>query len=122
MSHLLRLVTRCAGLRVTGDIGPLTVWTNRNLRVVAMVKSPPTTPPSPLQRANRQLWQDCASAWRTLTPAQKQDWEAASKDAKAMATGYNLFTKIYLTGDLSLLALLREVTGRTCFYPGGPHD
>lgn len=82
------------GLLVTGDIGDVTIYTDRWGRKIAFDKAPPLEPPSAIQLWQWQRWRSAIDAWRSLAPDQKLAYSAAARRVKALANGPSLW--IYL--------------------------
>lgn len=79
------------GIEVSGDIGDLTIYTDRFGQKVAFPKSPPKEPPSRLQIIQRASFRTAQAAWAALTPVEKSNLEEATKRVSAPLTGQNLF-------------------------------
>jgi hypothetical protein len=83
---------RFTGLKVQGDIGPLTCYTSRRNRIVWYLRAPPEQPPSPLQISQRNRFRGAASTWRSLPAATRATWIEAAKLAHLRISGYCLWT------------------------------
>lgn len=79
------------GIEVSGDIGDLTIYTNRFGKKVAFPKSPPKKPPSPRQVFQRDSFRNAQAAWNSLTKQQKNNLEMAVLALSAPLTGQNLY-------------------------------
>jgi len=82
---------RFLGFNTQGDLGPWTFYTDKQKGLVFFVKSPPLEPPSLLQTSVRNKIRLAAYTWRSLSAAQRSDWETASKRCHLQIHGYNLF-------------------------------
>lgn len=111
--HEITPLLRFLGMRPTGDLGPLTIYTNKRGRMVAFPKAPPEKPASLFQTAQRNRFRAAGTLWRTLTEDQKHEWQAAADIAGLYCTGYNLFLYYVLTRDDSTIRTIEHQTGRT---------
>jgi hypothetical protein len=101
-------------LWISGDIGGLTFYTRRNGEIVSYPSSPPESPPTPAQLAQRQRFADVATAWHALTQAKRDAWNRTQHKAYLGITGYNLFTWYMLTPDSAdRLATIAKQAGET---------
>jgi len=96
---------------VSGDFGPVTVYTDRNQQKVVFPRSPPDKPPSTLQTVQRSRFRSAVAAYMALTAADKYDWEQITLKSSCCLTGQNLFIKIALTRQYQALETLRRQTG-----------
>jgi hypothetical protein len=107
------------GLRVQGDVGPWTTYTNRRGRFVFYLHSPPKKP-----FTRRQLHQQAkliiiARLWLTLTPADRRGWSAAADRANLRISGFNLFCFSYLKRDTTLARTIQTKTKINLHLPPG---
>lgn len=117
MAHLpSRALISMLGTVLWGDIGPLTVYRNKNRKLVAFQKTWPKEIPTAEQIAQRQLFTDAAAAWRALTPAQQAQWEFATLRASLMMHGYALFVHHQIEHDDGPIRTLQRQT-RTNLIP-----
>jgi len=79
------------GFNTQGDFGPWTFYTDKRKGLVYFVKAPPLEPPSLWQTSIRNSVRLAAYTWRSLSEAQRKDWELATKRAHLKINGYNLF-------------------------------
>lgn len=84
------------GWNAQGDLGGLTFYVSRRGRLVFFDKAPPLSPPSALQRHQRDQFRLAAKLWRDLTPERRAAWHQAEHLAHLGITGYNLFV-FYVT-------------------------
>lgn len=97
------------GLRVKGDIGPFTLYTDRFGRKTAFPISPPKEPPTAAQLRQRDRFRQSHSQWKQLTTIQKANLEEACRRASLCLTGKNLFmSACLLNKDASLQAIGRQ--------------
>lgn len=80
------------GLRPTGDIGHVTMYTNAAKRTVAFTKSPPLEPASALQRRQRARFTLAAQSWQNLPKKRRENWLLAARRARLHLSGYGLWT------------------------------
>lgn len=117
MAHDLGKESRWLGMYITGDIGPLTFYTNQRAKLVAFPRAPPLHPPSTTQEAIRELFRDYATKWRALTHAQRAQWLSAGRKANLAITGYNLFFWFCRSRDEAELRTIERQTGITLTRP-----
>jgi len=98
------------GFNATGDLGPWTLYTSARHQIVFYPRVPNLNPPSPLQQIMRHRFTAAASLWQMKTPAERQTWETASKQASLKITGYNLWTYYVLTNDQSTIRTIEHQT------------
>ena len=91
------------GLQVSGDLGPMTIYTNRHGKKVFFPKSPPKKPPSVAQIALRARFKSSQADYMALTDAEKLDYENLTKKTCIPMTGQNLWIHVSMTGDQSAL-------------------
>lgn len=87
------------GIRIQGDLGPVTIYVSRRHQVVWYDKAPPLEPPSHQQRLQHAKWRSAARSWRYLTQEERGRWTAAVKRCHIPLTGYNLFVGLYTNPD-----------------------
>lgn len=111
--HEINPLLRFLGMRPTGDLGPLTIYTNKRNRMVAFPKAPPEKPASMFQNAQRNRFRAIGRLWQTLTKEQRDDWQTAADRAGLYCTGFNLFLYFEITRDQSSIQTIERQTGRT---------
>lgn len=87
------------GINSQGDLGPWTMYTDKQKGLVFFIKAPPLEPPSLLQTSVRNAVKLSAYTWRSLSAAQRADWETAARRTHLKIHGYNLFTFWIITKD-----------------------
>jgi hypothetical protein len=92
------------GMNTQGDIGPYTMYTAKDRRLVIYLRSPPKKPASPSQIHQRNLFKIVAMQWWALAPGDRAAWNAAAIRARLRITGYNLFAYALLTRDTAAVA------------------
>ena len=105
------------GMVVSGDIGDLTVYTDRFGKKVAFQKSPPKKPPTDLQIAQRERFRLAQVEYMGLTPLQKADYELLVTRASLCLTGQNLFIHVGLKGDFNVLDTIQRQHGVSVIAP-----
>ena len=101
------------GWNTQGDLGPLTMYTDKRGQLVFFAKMPPLNPPSIRQTIQRDNFTSAAILWRALTPQQRDAWERATHLARLRIPGYNLFVYWSLTGDSATINTIENQTGLT---------
>lgn len=99
------------GLKIQGDLGPITCYTSKRNRVVWYLKAPPKDPPSWQQVDQRNLFQMIGWAWQALGAINQTVWNAAAAAANLRISGFNLFSYLYVTGDESVIETIEHQTG-----------
>ena len=101
------------GLVAWGDIGELTTYVSKRGKIVWMFKTYPHKPTSPLQKERRDAWSAAAAAWNALTPAQRQQWDLATRRASLPLHGFNLWMHWSITHDDQCIRTLEHQTNTT---------
>ncbi len=107
---LLENFIRVLGFNSQGDLGPWTFYTDKRKGLVYFVKSPPLEPPSILQSSIRNSIRLAAYTWRSLSAAQRADWELAAKRAHLKIHGYNLFVFWLLRHEDAAIHTIERLT------------
>lgn len=111
--HEINPLLRYLGMRPTGDLGPLTIYTNRRGRMTAFPKSPPLVPASLAQRAQRNRFRAIGTLWQTTTMEERHAWQAIADRASLYCTGFNLYLFYHVTRNESAIRTLERQTGIT---------
>jgi len=101
------------GIWVSGDVGELTIYTDRFGRKVPFPKAPPDKPPSPQQIAHRARFRTAQAAWSALTADEKAQLELATNRGSLVMTGQNLYITVALRNDQDALDTLARQTATT---------
>lgn len=101
----------CLGFVIWGDLGPTTIYRNKKARVVFFEKTWPHKPPSPKQTVQRARIIEAAQAWQALTPAERENWDRATRRASLCCHGYDFFVSWRLTGDTAAVRTIERQTG-----------
>lgn len=99
------------GLNVSGDLGDVTLYTDRFGQKIWYPKSPPETPETPGQRRQRDRFTAAVTNWREADQATRERFEAVSLKASLMMTGHNLWISLSFSQDAALCATLARQTG-----------
>jgi len=100
-------------MRISGDVGGVTIYTDKVMRKVVFPIAPPDKPPSPLQSTRRRRFQLAQAAWKQLTREEKADLEESTRMLGIPLTGQNLYLSVALTGDESPANAISRQTGIT---------
>jgi len=101
------------GLKVQGDLGPITCYTSKHNRVVWYLKAPPLEPPTWLQKNVMNTFRYVADAWNAMIQSDRDLWNDAVRLAHLRITGYNLFTYLHVTGDEEAIRTIERQSGIT---------
>jgi len=94
------------GIRVQGDLGPWTIYTDRYGRKKWFLFSPPTKPPTDAQIAQRGRFRTAQANWSNLSDQEKKNLETACLRTSLVLTGQNLFISAQLTGKQEALQVV----------------
>ena len=101
------------GTWVQGDLGPLTIYTNRFGKKVAYEKAPPTRPPTERQRTQRTRFSTAQRNWSILSLEEKSQLELACTRASLCLTGQNLYIIVALKNHQTAYRTLERQTKTT---------
>lgn len=101
----------CLGLIVSGDLGGLTIYTDRWGRKIAFAKSPPQKPATALQRMHRDRFRAAQQQYMALSPQVKADWENLVRRTCLCMTGQNLYIHLATKSAPRDLATLINQSG-----------
>ncbi len=99
------------GIQVSGDLGGLTIYTDRFGKKVPFPKSPPKEPPSPQQSHQRAKFAAAQKEWSTQTDQVKKDYEDLCRITNVPMTGQNLWIHTALRNDFTALETLQRQSG-----------
>lgn len=105
------------GLQVSGDLGDLTIYTDRFGKKVAFPKTPPDKPPTSQQNHQRARFFLAQEEWFTQTEQVKKDLEDMCRLGNVPMTGQNLWISVALRGDFAAYKTLQNQTGITVPNP-----
>jgi hypothetical protein len=99
------------GFRTTGDLGPITLYTDQRGDVVFYPRIPAMEPPTWRQLNQRTRWIAAAAGWQGLLPSVKEEWELATKRLSLRLTGYNLWVYFRVTSDFDTIRQIERESG-----------
>lgn len=99
------------GLHPTGDLGPFTIYTSKRKGVVWFPRAPPKTPPTYLQRRQRNAFRLAAKAWRATPLSGRIAWSLAAAAARLRISGFNLFVHYQTKRDTATIRTIEHITG-----------
>lgn len=105
------------GFAANGDIGDVTMYTNRHGKIVIYPKSPPKKPPSPMQVQQRAKFRAAQAGYRALVPSAKAAWELAVKGMHLDMTGQNAFISLSINPDHDAFKRLNAKAGGVLTEP-----
>lgn len=101
------------GFLAWGDLGPLTLYRNKQGKLVAFAKTWPTGPPSPDQQVLRDQFRRAAAAWQALTDHQRDQWELATLRTSLCMHGYDLFVHYQMKADTEAIQAIERQSNTT---------
>lgn len=101
------------GLTVSGDLGGVTIYTDRYGQKTVYPFSPPKEPASVAQIRLRERFRQAHLAWRSLSAGDKAALERAVNTASLCMTGQNVYISACLTNRGEALQTLADQTGET---------
>jgi len=99
------------GVQVSGDVGDLTIYTDRFGKKVAFPKSPPKEPPSNLQTIQRNNFRTAQAQWMALSSEDKNSLEDACRKLSMPLTGQNLHMHTTMTLDFDAYETIQKQSG-----------
>ena len=91
MAMAIHPLVNIMGLRVTGDIGPITTYTSRRRKIVVFDKAPPLMPPTARQLIMRGRWRAAAQAWGAMLQVDRDQWIKVAAAASLSIPGYQFW-------------------------------
>lgn len=101
------------GLRVSGDLGPVTIYTDRKNRKIFYPIAPPKEPPTQRQLWQRQRFKLAVTYWKQLPPEAKANLEDATRKLGLCLTGQNLFVSCWIRSAPDQYAAVERQSGIT---------
>lgn len=101
------------GFRPTGDIGGITIYTDKRGNIVAYPKAPPKEPPTYYQTRQRNRFRLCGRLWNLLEPSERHQWNTVANRSGAAIAGYTLFVWYQTMHDHAAIATLQRQTHTT---------
>lgn len=105
------------GLQISGDIGDLTIYTDRFGKKVAFEKSPPKEPPSSEQIVLRSRFKQAQADYMAQSDQVKLAYEEATKRGSLTMTGQNLWISVAMRHTFDSLETLEVETGIELLKP-----
>jgi len=105
------------GLQVSGDVGDLTIYTDRFGRKVPFPRSPPKQPPSIAQVQRRNQFRQAVQSYMMQTEQVKQQWEDITKKLSLPLTGQNLWISASFSQDSFALQTLNKQANTSVEMP-----
>lgn len=99
------------GLEVSGDVGPLTIYRNKNRKKVAFPKDFRQEQASEARLRQRERFRQAQANWKALTDEEKQALEACAHTLSLCATGQNVYISVSLRHDQSGYTTLSRQSG-----------
>jgi hypothetical protein len=99
------------GLQVAGDVGPVTVYTDRFFRKIWFPRSPPKEPPSAIQIWQRDRWRSAIAAYNALTIPEKANLAACCRKLSLQVTGPSLWLWLSFRSSPSQKQTLERQSG-----------
>lgn len=96
---------------MSGDIGGLTIYTDRFNKKVSFPKSPPKEPASQRQLDQRLRFREAQVSWAALTDQVKKDLEDMCRQANVPMTGQNIWIHTAMKHDFTAYQTLQNQTG-----------
>lgn len=101
------------GLQISGDIGDVTYYVNKNQKVVAFPKDWRQEATSPARAAARERFRLAQAQWADLTNEQKETLENACRKLVMAMTGQNLYISVALKNDMEAYETVERQSGLT---------
>ncbi len=99
------------GLAVSGDVGDVTIYRNKNQKVVVFPKDMRQDKQSARRLEQQSRFRIAQSNWSALTNQEKQDLEKMSKILYLPATGQNVYISVQLRNDVEGYETLSRQSG-----------
>lgn len=101
------------GLRIQGDIGEYTTYTDRYGRKVVYYYTPPAKPPTAAQVRCRARFAYAHALWKNLTDQEKEALEDCSRALSLPMTGKNIYMSASLRQRNTQYLTLQRQSGIT---------
>lgn len=99
------------GLRLSGDIGGITLYQTKRGKTVAYPAASPKQPPSIHQLHRRNRWSNAVFNWTAAAESVRIDYEACTLRLSLPATGHNLWMHLSFAQDPLALAAFNHASG-----------
>lgn len=114
MAMAIHPLVNIMGLRVTGDLANLTMYTSKRRKIVVFDKAPPLMPPTARQLIMRNRWRAAAQAWTLMLQADRDRWNEVAAAASLSIPGYQLWIFAWTKANSSaVIKTVENQTGRT---------
>lgn len=117
MSTKIDIHPSLLGIAVNGDLGPVTIYTDREANKIAFPRSPPTSPPTARQVNQRERVRLANSQWKALSNEEKRRWENAARATSLPMTGFNAYVSLALCPDKGTFSTLNRQSGQNLTEP-----
>lgn len=118
MAHTIHPENKCwIGLSAQGDLGPLTIYTDKRGKTVFFLRAPPLVPASPTQEVMREFFRNAASQWRKTTRANRDAWQRAANRCSLGISGYNLWVWYLRHREEKVIETIERQSGETLIRP-----
>ncbi len=104
------------GFIIWGDLAEVTIYRDKQGKMVWFKKTYPDKPASQAQLDNRARMTGYAAAWQALSTEARAQWELATKRASLAMQGYNLFVHWKYSADDQAIRQIERQT-RTSLLP-----
>lgn len=112
MAHeTIRGLVNFFGFIIWGDVNELTVYRDKQGKMIVFPKTWPDKPPSTTQIEQRARMTQAAQAWQDIETYWQSQWDLAARKASLCMTGYNMFVHWQLMGDTTAMQAIQRQTG-----------
>lgn len=108
------------GLRISGDVAGLTLYTDKKQRTVAFPRHPPKVPRSVLQARQRARFAFAQQTWGEQNAIVKTAYNEAADKLSLMMTGRNLWICLAFRQSESLRQTLERQSAQSLPMPPDP--
>jgi len=98
-------------MHLSGDVGDVTIYTNRRHRHVFFKKIVPLNPASPRQLSHRNRFRRIADAWQQQTQDSRHSWNLVARRCHLRGSGYVLFLWWHTHRDAGAMHTLERRAG-----------
>ena len=105
------------GFIIWGDLNEVTIYRDKQGKMVWFQKTWPDKPASQAQLDNRARMTGYAAAWQALSAATRAQWDLATHRSSLTMMGYNLFIHWKYTGDDAGIRAIERQTNTVLLPP-----
>jgi hypothetical protein len=105
------------GFIIWGDLNEVTIYRDKQGKMVWFKKTYPDKPASQAQLDNRARMTGYAADWQALSAATRAQWELATKRANLTMHGYDLFIHWKFTADDPAIRQIERQTNTALLPP-----